>query len=166
MVDSARRDLDGFEALAERLGIRLAIQLHGGSIHASGAQAAALLAGRGRIGAYPDPGNQWIQEGSENWRATLDILAPWLCCIGVKNGGWSAGGRRPSGQREWRAEWQGLDEGVVPWDEIVPHLVGTGFAGPCSMHSHYRVPRELALDKVRADLAFFRRLIAAAGTKP
>jgi sugar phosphate isomerase/epimerase len=168
LVDGARRDLDGFETLAERFGIRLAIQLHGGSIHASGAQAAALLAGHDpkRIGAYPDPGNQSIQEGSENWRATFDILAPWLCCIGVKNGGWSAGAFRPSGQREWRAEWLALDEGMVPWDEIVGHLVTTGYSGPCSMHSHYRIPREQALDKVRADLAYFRRLVAAAGARP
>jgi sugar phosphate isomerase/epimerase len=164
LVDAARRDLDGFEALAERLGIRLTIQLHGGSIHASGSQAAQLLAGRdpARIGAYPDPGNQTIQEGSETWRVTFDILKPWLCCIGVKNGAWSAGAFRPSGQREWRAEGCALDEGMVPWDEIVAHLAGTGFAGPFSMHSHYRVPREQALAKVRADLAYFRRLIAGA----
>jgi hypothetical protein len=50
---------------------------------------------------------------------------------------------------------------MVPWSEIVPHLVATGFAGLLSMHSQYRVPREQALDKVRADLAHFRRLIAA-----
>ena len=166
LVDAARRDLDGFERLAERLGIRLMIQLHGGSIHSSGAQAAQLLAGRdpARIGAYPDPGNQSIQEGSENWRLTLDILKPFLCCMGVKNGGWFAGPYRPSGQRAWRAEWSALDEGMVPWDEIVPHLMTTGYSGPFSMHSHYRVPREQALDKVRADLAYFRRLIATAGS--
>jgi sugar phosphate isomerase/epimerase len=164
LVDMARRDLDGFERLAERLGIRLLLQLHGGSIHASGAQAAHLLAGRdpARIGAYPDPGNQSIQEGSEAWRVTLDILAPWLCCIGVKNGDWSAGGYRPSGQREWRAEWCALDEGMVPWDDIVRHLVTSSFQGPFSMHSHYRVPRDQALAKVRADLSYFRRLIAGA----
>jgi sugar phosphate isomerase/epimerase len=51
---------------------------------------------------------------------------------------------------------------MVPWNEIVPHLVATGFAGVLSMHSQYRVPRKQALDKVRADLAHFRRLIAAA----
>ena len=168
LVDAARRELDGFERLAERLGTRLLLQLHGGSIHASGAQAAQLLGGRDptRIGAYPDPGNQSIQEGSEAWRVTLDILAPWLGCIGVKNGGWSAGGHRPSGQREWRAEWCALDEGMVPWDEIVPHLAQSGFRGSFSMHSHYRVPRPQALDKVRADLSYFRRLIAAAGATP
>lgn len=164
LVDEARRDLEGFEQLAVRLGIKLMVQLHGGSIHSSGAQTAQLLAGRdpARIGAYPDPANQAIQEGREDWRLTLDILEPWLCCMGVKNGGWSAGAFRPSGQREWRAEWTALDEGMVPWDEIVPHLLAAGFGGPFSLHSHYRIPRDQALAKVRGDLVYFRRLVAAA----
>lgn len=164
LVDQALRDLDGFERLAGQLGIKLMIQLHGGSIHSSGAQTAQLLIGRDPklIGAYPDPGNQTIQEGSENWRQTLAILEPWFCCMGVKNGGWSAGLFRPSGQREWRAEWCALDEGMVPWDEIIPHLVATGFGGPLSLHSHYRIPQDQALAKVRADLVYLRKLIAQA----
>jgi hypothetical protein len=40
--------------------------------------------------------------------------------------------------------------------------VATGFTGVLSMHSQYRVSREQALDKVRADLAHLRRLVAAA----
>lgn len=53
--DEARRDLDGFERLADKFGIKLTIQLHGGTLHASGALAAQLLAGRDtmRIGAIP-----------------------------------------------------------------------------------------------------------------
>lgn len=161
-VDDARRDLDGFEALAGRLGVVLTIQLHGGTLHSSGALAAQLLAGRdpARIGAYPDPANQIVHEGSEDWRVTLDLLEPWFCCIGVKNGGWFPGVCDAGGQRHWQSDWLGLDEGMVPWNEIVPHLVRTGFAGVVSLHSQYRVPRRQALDKVRADLAYFRRLAA------
>ncbi|WP_163879304.1 sugar phosphate isomerase/epimerase family protein [Rhizobium laguerreae] len=163
-IDEARRDLDGFERLAERFGIKLTIQLHGGTLHSSGALVVQLLAGRNpiRIGAYPDPANQIIREGSEDWRLTLDILDPWFCCMGVKNSGWSPGAYGPQGQRAWHSDWYGLDEGMVPWNEIVPHLVATGFAGVLSMHSQYRVSREQALDKVRADLAHLRRLVAAA----
>ncbi|WP_027683126.1 sugar phosphate isomerase/epimerase family protein [Rhizobium leguminosarum] len=163
-LDEARRDLDGFERLAERFGITLTIQLHGGTLHSSGALAVQLLAGRDpvRIGAYPDPANQIIREGSEDWRLTLDILEPWFCCMGVKNSGWFPGAYGPHGQRAWHSDWYGLDEGMVPWNEIVPHLVATGFAGVLSMQSQYRVSRERALDKVRADLAHLRRLVAVA----
>lgn len=163
-LDEARRDLDGFERLAERFAVTLTIQLHGGTLHSSGALAVQLLAGRDptRIGAYADPANQIIREGSEDWRLTLDILDPWFCCMGVKNSGWFPGAYGAHGQRVWHSDWYGLDEGMVPWNDIVPHLVTTGFAGVLSVHSQYRVPREQALDKVRADLAHLRRLVAAA----
>lgn len=163
-VDEARRDLDGFERLAERFGVKLTIQLHGGTLHSSGALAMQLLTGRdpARIGAYPDPANQIVREGSEDWRLSLDLLDPWFCCMGVKNGGWFPGAYGTDGQRAWHSDWYGLDEGMVPWNEIVPHLVATGFAGVLSVHSQYRVPREQALGKARADLAHLRRLVAAA----
>ncbi|MBB3913518.1 sugar phosphate isomerase/epimerase family protein [Rhizobium fabae] len=163
-VDEARRDLDGFERLAERFGVKLTVQLHGGTLHSSGALARQLLTGRDpvRIGAYPDPANQIVREGSEDWRLSLDLLDPWFCCIGVKNGGWFPGAYGADGQRAWHSDWYGLDEGMVPWNEIVPHLVATGFAGVLSVHSQYRVPREQALGKARADLAHLRRLVAAA----
>ncbi|MDR9802764.1 sugar phosphate isomerase/epimerase family protein [Rhizobium hidalgonense] len=163
-VDEARRDLDGFERLAERFAVKLTIQLHGGTLHSSGALAMHLLAGRDpvRIGAYPDPANQVIREGTEDWRLTLDLLDPWFCCMGVKNSGWFPGVYGAQGQRTWHSDWYGLDDGMVPWNEIIPHLVATGFAGVLSMHSQYRVPREQALDKIRADLTHLRRLVAAA----
>ncbi|HWT58773.1 MAG TPA: TIM barrel protein [Rhizobium sp.] len=162
-VDEAQRDLDGFERLAERFAVKLTIQLHGGTLHSSGALAMQLLAGRDplRIGAYPDPANQIIREGSENWRLTLDLLDPWFCCMGVKNCGWFPGAYGAQGQRAWHSDWYGLDDGMVPWNDIIPHLTATGFAGVLSMHSQYRIPREQALDKARADLAHLRRLIAA-----
>ncbi|PDT17899.1 xylose isomerase [Rhizobium sp. J15] len=163
-ADEARRDLDGFERLAERFDIKLTVQLHGGTLHSSGALAAQLLAGRdpSRIGAYLDPANQIIREGSEDWRLTLDLLDPWFCCMGVKNCGWFPGVYGAQGQRAWHSDWYGLDEGIVPWNEIIPHLVMDGFAGVLSVHSQYRLPREQALAKARADLAHLRRLVAAA----
>jgi sugar phosphate isomerase/epimerase len=157
--DEARRHLDALEALARRAGLRLAIQLHGGTIHSSAPLAAALLDGRdpAQLGAYPDPGNQVVQEGREDWRLTFDLLRPWLCCVGVKNGGWSPAEIAPSGQRRWRSDWLGLAEGMVPWDEIVAQLRATGYAGLLSFHSHYEAPLPQVLDQTRADLRFIRR---------
>lgn len=82
--------------------------------------------------------------------------------MGVKNCGWFPGAYGTHGQRAWHSDWYGLDEGMVPWNDIVPHLIATGFAGVLSVHSQYRLPREQALDKARADLAHLRRLVAAA----
>lgn len=163
-LDDARRKLDGLETAAAKTGVRLAIQLHGDTIHASGAQTLLLLQGRdpGRVSAYPDPGNQVVQDGRDDWRFTFDVLAPWLSCVGVKNGGWSPHGLRPSGQREWRSDWLGLPDGMVPWDAIVAHLRSTGFDGLLTLHSHYEVPLAQALDQTRLDLGYLRHLLGIA----
>jgi sugar phosphate isomerase/epimerase len=160
--ETARRQLDELDRLAGQAGVRLAIQLHGGTIHASGAQTAALLAGHdpSRIGAYPDPGNQTVQDGRDDWRFTFDVLRPWLCCVGVKNGGWFPGELAPSGQRRWRSDWFGIADGMVPWDDILAYLSESDFDGLLSFHSHYEVPLAQVLAQTGVDLEFVRRQLA------
>lgn len=161
--DSARRDLDGLVRLAEKHGVRLAIQLHGDTIHGSGAQAAALLARHdpALLGAYPDPGNQTVQDGREDWRFTFDILGPWLCCIGVKNGGWFPADLSLAGQRHWRSDWLGVPDGMVPWDDIATHLKESDYRGLLSFHSHYEAPLPQVLEQTRVDLGYMKRAIGA-----
>jgi sugar phosphate isomerase/epimerase len=168
LLDAARRDLAGLARLAERAGVRLAIQLHGGTIHGSGAQTLALLRDHdpALIGAYPDPGNQVVQDGREDWRFTFDVLAPWLCCVGVKNGGWFPRDLAPTGQRRWWSDWLGIADGMVPWDEILAHLSATGYDGLLSFHSHYEVPLGQALAQTRTDLGYVRSLIGAPDAEP
>lgn len=169
VLSAARRDLDQLEHLARAHQVTLAIQLHGGTIHSSGALAAVLLEGRdpALIAAYPDPGNQAVQDGREDWRLTFDILRPWLRCVGVKNGGWYQGEPNESGQYRWRSGWLGIADGMVPWDDILGHLATTGFDGLLSFHSHYPLPYEQVLDQTRSDLSHVRRLLAqvAVGTR-
>ncbi len=162
--EAARRNLDGLARLAEKHGVLLAIQLHGDTIHGSGAQAAALLEGQdpALIGAYPDPGNQTVQDGREDWRFTFDVLAPWLCCVGVKNGGWFPAELSESGQRHWRSDWMGVPDGMVPWDEIATFLKETRYQGFLSFHSHYEVPLDQVLAQTRVDLGYVKRLIGVA----
>ena len=159
--EAARRDLDALARLAGQTGVRLAVQLHGDTIHGSGSQAAALLAGHdpALIGAYPDPGNQVVQDGREDWRFTFDVLGPWLCCVGVKNGGWFPADLAPSGHRRWRSDWLGIPDGMVPWDEVIGFLARSGYDGLLSFHSHYEVPLPQALEQTRLDLQFVRRQI-------
>jgi sugar phosphate isomerase/epimerase len=161
--DTARRDLDALETLARKTGVKLAIQLHGTTIHSSGPLALALLAEHDPdyIGAYPDPGNQAVQEGREDWRLTFDLLHPWLCCIGVKNGGWFPSHYAPDGQRRWQSSWMGIAEGMVPWNEILAYLTKSGYDGLLSFHSHYEVPLSQALDQTLVDLQFVRRQLKA-----
>lgn len=163
--EEARRHLDILERLARTYGVCLALQLHGGTIHSSAALAVRLLEGHdpALIAAYPDPGNQAVQDGREAWRLTFDVLRPWLRCVGVKNGGWFPSGIGSTGQRGWHADWLGIADGMVPWDEIVSYLAETGYGGLLSFHSHYEVPLLQALDQTRSDLGYVRRLLAGHG---
>ena len=159
--DLARQHLAQLQDLAASHGVRLAIQLHGGTIHASGALTRALLDGRlpDQLGAYPDPGNQVVQDGREDWRMTFDLLEPWLACVGVKNGGWFPSGTTETGQRAWRSDWFGLADGMVPWPDILAHLAETGFDGPLTLHSHYELPYDQVLDQTRTDLRYVKRIL-------
>jgi sugar phosphate isomerase/epimerase len=159
----ARHQLDGLVQLADRYRVRPMIQLHGGTIHSSGSLAAQLLEGHdpALLGAYPDPGNQATQSGREDWRLTFDLLEPWLCMVGVKNGGWSFGAYNANGQRQWSSDWLGLPEGMVPWDDVLAALAHDHSAVPLSFHSHYELPLTQALDQTRTDLQYVRRIAAS-----
>ena len=163
-LDQARRELEGFEALGRRIGIKLAVQLHGDTIHGSGAQAYLLMKDRDPafIGAYPDPGNQVVQDGREDWRFTFEVLQPWLCCVGMKNGGWFPKTLERSGQWRWHSDWMALADGMVPWIDILAHLARRKFDGLLTFHSHYEVPYQQVLDRTRLDLNFARAAFAAA----
>ncbi|HEY7908705.1 MAG TPA: TIM barrel protein [Thermomicrobiales bacterium] len=160
-LEAARRELMTLAEMAQRAGVRLAIQIHGGTIHSSGALMMRLLADHDPsiVGAYPDPGNQAVQEGREDWRLTLDVLRAWLCCIGVKNGGWFPAVIDADGQRRWTSDWLGLADGMVPWADILPYLGNDGYHGLLSFHSHYEAPYPQVLDQTRTDLRFIRRLL-------
>jgi sugar phosphate isomerase/epimerase len=147
--------------LAAAAGIKLTIQLHGGTIHGSGAQTAALLQGHDPkvLGAYPDPGNQVVQDGREDWRFTFDVLKPWLAAVGVKNGGWFPATLAESGQRTWHSDWLGLADGMVPWDNILAHLKTSGFDGLYTLHSHYEVPYPQVIDQTALDLNYVKRIL-------
>ncbi len=162
ILDMARRHLDRLTTYAQAADIRLTIQLHGGTIHGSGAQTLALLQGYapGVLGAYPDPGNQVVQDGREDWRYTFEVLKPWLAVVGIKNGGWFPSSLAETGQRTWHSDWLGLDEGMVPWDDIVAHLKSTSFDGIYTLHSHYDIPYPQVIDKTRLDVNYVRRLLA------
>lgn len=159
LLDTARRHLDHLTALSAQAGLKLTIQLHGGTIHGSGAQTIALLRDHDPsiLGAYPDPGNQVVQDGREDWRFTFDVLKPWLAAVGVKNGGWFPSTLADSGQRTWHADWLGLADGMVPWDDILSYLSGTGFAGLYTLHSHYEIPYPQVIDQTRLDINYVRR---------
>jgi sugar phosphate isomerase/epimerase len=142
ILDRARRDLAGLAGLGRRHGVRLALQLHHGTIHPSAAHALRLTE---ELAVYLDPGNQ-AMEGSEQLPMSLDLLGDRVACVGVKNAAW----------RDTGPAWQPLaDGGVVDWPATLRTLRARGYAGPLSLHAHY--PSADPVRDLRRDLAYLRQ---------
>lgn len=143
-LEDARRGLGGLAELAARQGVRLALQLHHGTVHASAAHALMVLDGTD-VAVYADPGNQ-TKEGSEDWRLNLDLLGDRLACMGVKNSAW----------RGDKCDWVALADGTISWREILAGLAERGFTGPLSLHVHYPTTDPVAT--LRTELEHLRSL--------
>lgn len=150
--DDARRGLSALAELGAHHGVRVALQLHHGTVHPSAGLALPLLAGLDEVAVYADPGNQ-AKEGSEDWRLNLDLLGDRVACIGVKNAAWR---ETPQG---WRCEFQPFTAGgVVPWPDIAAGLRDRDYTGMLSVHVHHEVPD--VVDAVRQDIAHLRKLLS------
>jgi sugar phosphate isomerase/epimerase len=145
--DEVRRQLAGLAAQAAGHGVRVALQLHHGTVHPSAAHALRLIEDLD-VQVYADFGNQ-AKEGGEDWRLTLDQLGDRVACVGVKNAAW----QRTEGG--WQVGWVPLADGVVPWPEIIPGLRSRGYDGPLSLHVFHSTPDPVTA--MREDLAYLRR---------
>jgi sugar phosphate isomerase/epimerase len=148
ILERARRDLAALTRLARVHGVRLALQVHHGTIHPSAAHALRLADGLDDLACYADPGNQ-AMEGGEDWRMSLDQLAGRVACVGVKNAAWNG----------TRLAWQPLaDGGVVEWPQTLRALRERGHAVPLSLHAHYPTADPAAA--VARDLRYLREAIS------
>lgn len=148
ILDRARRELAALAGLGRRHGVRLALQLHHGTIHPSAAHALRLTE---ELAVYLDPGNQ-AMEGSEQLPMSLDLLGDRVACVGVKNVAW----------RDTGPDWQPLaDGGVVDWPATLRTLRARGYAGPLALHAHYPTADPVA--DVGRDLAHLREVISKGG---
>ncbi|WP_166244208.1 sugar phosphate isomerase/epimerase family protein [Paenibacillus turpanensis] len=117
------------EPLCRQYGVKGLLETHHMTIAASASAAYRLCEGFDPdwIGVLYDPGNM-VHEGFENYRMGLEILGPYLTHVHVKNAGW-----RPEaandGSIAWKAEWQSLKQGMVPWRQVIDDLKAVGYTG-------------------------------------
>ncbi|MEU7863229.1 TIM barrel protein [Nonomuraea sp. NPDC049141] len=150
-LEESKAALARLADLAARHGVRLALQLHQGTIHPSAALALALAGDLNDVRVYADPGNQ-VKEGSEAWALNFDLLGDRVACMGVKNAVWR------STADGWVCDWQPFaDGGVVRWPEIISGLRARDYTGLLSLHVHYPAADPVAA--VRRDLDHLRGLL-------
>lgn len=118
------------------------------------------------VGAYVDPLHMTLEGGNDGWRQGLDLLAPWISLVSMKNFKWEMGERDNSGQMEWHTRLVPVADGIAQIPEFVKVLKQLGYNGIYSMHSEYKgrhsfkdMNTDECIQQTAADLKFFKPLL-------
>ncbi len=163
-LDEVKARLDGIEKLAQRYGVTAVIHTHSSAfMTASGAIVAELLRDRDpdALGAYPDAGHLTAEGGDAVWKMSLDLLAPWIKVVAVKDMMWISHPDAELGKLRWRTMICPFNMGFVRWPEVFDCLRQSGFDGVVSVHSEYQgshswrdLNTEQLIQQTRADLEY------------
>lgn len=117
-------------ALCAQYGVKGLVETHHNTIAPTASAARRLLEGLdpAHVGVLFDPGNM-VHEGFENYKMGLEILGPYLAHVHVKNAGWEPGEPAADGSVIWSSKWMPIDQGIVPWRQVIADLVAVGYDG-------------------------------------
>ncbi|MCE2472412.1 MAG: TIM barrel protein [Anaerolineae bacterium] len=155
----ARRKLDAALPFCERYGLQIGVQNHSGRfvpVNEMGVFQLLKDYDRRHVAAVWDPAHNAL-EGIDS-EAALDIVAPYLCVVNLKNGYW----RRTSGPEaevaEWRVYWTSGAQGRASWSRVIAKLGAIDYRGPICFSAEYTDEDRVDALIVK-DLAFARSLL-------
>lgn len=130
LYDQAVRYLHEVQDLAAAYGVKAVVETHHLTIAPSAGLTHRLVShfNPQHIGVLYDPGNM-VHEGYENYRMGLELLGPYLAHVHVKNGGYRKTAAEDSTSAAWSGEWVPLDQGAVPWKQVIQDLQSVGYEG-------------------------------------
>jgi L-ribulose-5-phosphate 3-epimerase len=142
-IDRARDRLRRLVELGRKYHVLPCVHCHSGRFVASGGPLLYLVLKGfepGEVGAYVDPMHMTIEGGLSGWELGLDLVAPWVALVGIKNFRWLpvAGERDRHGQQRWRWEYCPLADGQAPLPEFMSYLRRLKYDGVVSLHSEYK----------------------------
>lgn len=168
-LDDARRKLEGIVKLASRYHVRPCLHVHSGPVLANPTVIYQLLKDYSptEVSAYADPMHMTLEGGEAGWEMTLDLIAPWVALVGVKNFAFEPAGRGEDGQQRFSWRFVPLADGMAPLSRFFSRLKEIGYDGVVSLHSEYkggRTWRKLTTDELLTqsaeDLRFLKQIIA------
>jgi sugar phosphate isomerase/epimerase len=169
-LDEIRDRIAAVAKMAKKVGILPCVHIHSGSfIPSHGTQLYQLISdfSPDEIGAYVDMLHMTLEGGADGWRQGLDLLAPWIALVAVKNFAWKPDERDKFGQLRWQRKVVPPADGISPIPEFVATLKKTGFDGTYALHSEYKgshsfkdLDTEGCLAQTVEDLKFFKGLFA------
>ncbi len=158
----ARRQLDAALPFCERYGLQIGIQNHSGRfvpVNEMGMYRLVKDYDPRYVAAVWDPAHNAL-EGMDS-DAALDILAPHLCVVNLKNAFW----RRVSGPEaaaaQWKIYWTSGAQGRASWQRVLSKLKAIAYRGPICFSAEYS-DEERVDELIVKDLAFARGLLLGA----
>ena len=142
-VDHARRQLEGFEALSARTGVKSLYHTHSGAVLGSNcAGLMHLLQGRdpAHVGAYLDPGH--LAVGGEDIDMAFAMCTDYLTAVAAKDARHEAD-PRPDAPAPYGRAFVYLGDGAAPWDRVLELLAERQFDGPLSVHTEYTTRQDV-----------------------
>ena len=168
-IDQARAKLRRLVRLGRKYHVLPCVHCHSGRFVTSGGPLLYMVLrdfDPDEVGAYVDPMHMTIEGGRAVWEIGLDLLAPWLALVGVKNFRWQPDRRDAHGQLRWRWEYCPLADGQAPLPEFLGYLQRLNYDGIVSLHSEYkgessfrRLTTPELLDQSAADLRYLKHLL-------
>lgn len=160
----ARRQLDKALPLCQRYGLQIGVQNHSRRfvpVNEMGAYHLLKDYDPRCVAAVWDPAHNAL-EGMDS-DAALDILAPHLAMVNLKNAFW----RRVSGPEaplaQWEIYWTSGAQGRASWPRVIAKLRAIDYRGPLCFSAEYS-DEDRVDDLIARDLAFARSLLTAAPT--
>jgi sugar phosphate isomerase/epimerase len=168
-IDEVRAKLERLVRLGEKYRVLPCVHCHSGRLVAAGGPLLYLVLKGfkpGEVGAYVDPMHMTIEGGVSGWELGLDLVAPWIALVGVKNFRWLPGERDRHGQARYHWEYTPLSEGQAPLPEFFERLRELRYDGIVSLHSEYkgatsfrRLTTPELLAQSAADLKYLKGLL-------
>ena len=140
-LDDAQHKLERLVRLGRKYNVLPCIHCHSGAVLPNNGAFLYLLLRDFKpteAGAYVDTMHMAIEGGLSGWEMGLDLVAPWITLVGVKNFRWIAAGRDGHGQKQFKVMYTPLADGQSPLPEFAARLKQLQYDGIFSLHSEYK----------------------------
>ncbi len=160
-LDRVRKELEGFQRLSEKTGVKTVVHNHSG--HSMGLNSSAVMRvvqgfDPRHVGVFADVGHLSIC--GEPIDMALNIVREYLAVMSFKD--LKRVQQVRNGEKRWEVDVVRLGTGFGDWKTTLSTLEAQGFDGPVSMHSEYAgEPVDTVVDLARTDLRFIRNLMEA-----
>ena len=161
LYESSRRLTEGVAAAAEKAGLRAVIQIHGGCYPHNASTAWPLVKDLNpkHIGIMIDPGNNFMQEGYEQFDYQIPLLGEYVAAVGAKDSMTERSGKPDSPTKGWERKWSPVYEGLANWEQICAELRKVNFSGPMILMPFYDTECfPLMFDKFKREVQYLKGL--------